>query len=216
MRLIDCFVEIMAFTVHFLREAPAEQPSSESVAERYDALIARSEAMRTRGRFSGNDWTESFFAVCCWVDESILCSDWSEKAKWLEHQLQHRRFNTTNGGDEFFAHLEALGDNARDAKEVYGHCLALGFKGRFFDQEHQKALIDVIRANFETVEADSEFVSRVFMFPAAYGVEHAKKQRSFAIYAVMCVVAALPVALFAGLYIFYGKALDQMVFQYFH
>jgi type VI secretion system protein ImpK len=217
MRLVDCFAEILAFTVDFLKKASTEQPSLDSVVERYDALVTRSRERRAEGRFSDDDWRESFFAVCCFVDESILCSDWPERVKWSAgHQLQHRHFNTANGGDEFFSHLEGLGENAYDVREVYGSCLALGFKGRFFDPKQQKGLSDIIHTNFTTVAADHALLSRLFLFPSAYGVQRSKKERSFGIYVVMFFAAVLPVACFTALYFFYGKILDRMVFQYFH
>jgi type VI secretion system protein ImpK len=112
MRLIDCFAEIMAFTVHFAKNASAEQRTCDAVAERYDALIARSREQCSQGRVSDEDREEGFFAVCCWVDETLLCSDWPDKGRWPGHQLQHRYFNTTNGGEEFFSHLGELDENA--------------------------------------------------------------------------------------------------------
>ena len=214
MRLIDCFVEIMAYTIHFAK-ATGGAPPYETVAGRYDALITRSKEFRVDGHFAEDDWKAAFFAVCCWVDETILCSDWMDKGKWQDRQLQRRFFGTSNGGDEFFSRLASFSDRDREVREVYGSCLALGFKGRFFDAEGEKELAEMKRSNFDVVQGDSEFVNRLFLFPAAYGTETKKKERSVGIYILMFAAAVLPVAGFAALYFFYGNVLDGMVIKYF-
>ena len=99
MRLSDTFMELMSFTGHLLpRFEAGESEDYESVRQRYDVLFQRALKAGEEEDYSDEDWGEAWFAVCTWIDEMLLCSDWSEKGKWESRQLQRVYFETMNGG----------------------------------------------------------------------------------------------------------------------
>ena len=124
MRLIDCFIELIAYTLYFRKELETGRPSFPEVRERYDRLLVRLEEYRDGpdsfckdpsapdSEWPGSLWEDACFAVYAWVDETILLSPWAEKEKWQEEMLQARYFGTTNGGVEFFERLKRLMDRA--------------------------------------------------------------------------------------------------------
>jgi type VI secretion system protein ImpK len=139
-RLLDGVLELMAYTSLFLAMEPARRPGFEPVAAHYDQLLRRAEEARIRDRHPEADWDAALFAVCAWIDERILCSDWPGRQAWLQAQLQRRRFHTTRGGELFFERLEALPADAAQVREVYDYCLSLGFQGCWFDAADQPRL----------------------------------------------------------------------------
>jgi type VI secretion system protein ImpK len=89
------------------------------------------------GRSAGIDnekIKEAKFALVAFLDETIISSQWNQKAAWLSDPLQIQMFDTFNAGEEFFSHLEGLRQRSssnKDVLEIYYLCLALGFKGKF-------------------------------------------------------------------------------------
>lgn len=225
MRLADCFSELMAYTVCLLKEIHGGQPSYSEVAERYEKLVDRARMAKDRAGFSDMDWKECFFAVCAWIDEMILCSDWPDREKWQERQLQHSFLGTTNAGQEFFDHLALLSPKASDIREVYDLCLSMGFKGRYFMPEDKDALKEINQSNYAVLTEGSrggeiaslgEFTEIQHLFPEAYAVETKKGERSFGLLLLACFFAAVPVFVFVVLYMFFQGQLSWIVSNYFH
>lgn len=78
--------------------------------------------------------TEAKFALVAFLDETIISSQWNQKAAWLSNPLQIQMFDTFNAGEEFFTHLNELRQRSssnKDILEIYYLCLALGFKGKY-------------------------------------------------------------------------------------
>ena len=124
----------------------------------YEPFRAKAEslvsAMEQRAR--DNDFPnplieEAKFALVGFLDETILQSSWALRDMWAGNPLQLQYFNEFNAGEEFYTKLEGL-RNAEDARkldvlEVYFHCLALGFKGKYADlkgMEKVKVLTDSV------------------------------------------------------------------------
>ncbi|MDO4839999.1 MAG: DotU family type IV/VI secretion system protein [Desulfovibrionaceae bacterium] len=61
------------------------------------------------------DYREALFAVCAFVDEALLTSSWTEKARWQARTLQRTFFGTVNAGVEFYDHLRSLLDESKPA-----------------------------------------------------------------------------------------------------
>ncbi len=170
MRIIDLFAEPIAYTL-YLVEGKTPPLQFEKVREDLLGYFERSEAKAKQLGLIEDNYTNAKFAVCAWIDEALLTSNWSEKEQWKNIQLQRVFFNTNNAGVEFFKRLDALGADEKPVREVYAICLALGFRGQFFlpDKETERdalakellSRVKVSRSTDYTPETDS-------LFPSAY------------------------------------------------
>lgn len=218
MRLIDCFMELVTYTSYFIENLKTGQPSYEDVQKQYQQLFARADKKRRDCGFSDGEWESAFFAICAWIDESILCSDWSERERWALAQLQRAHFNTTNAGEEFFLRLERLDHDAKSIREVYAYCLALGFKGRYFLSEGQSRLEEIREANLDLIIGIAKPEIPDKLFPGAYSIStktgKGKKWLRLISPAKLPFII-LPVIAFIALFFLYKYMLEKMIVSYF-
>ncbi len=169
MKLVDCFIPLLALLQQFQRAPSGDLPG---LAQQFDAAIG---GARQQARDAGHaeaDIEEALFAVAAWADEAILASDWTEAAQWQRHLLQRRYFNISNAGVAFFTRLDALGEQSLAVREVYYLCLGMGFAGRYGYDRNQKALTDIKRANLASLLEDedgSPGEAGKLLFPDGYG-----------------------------------------------
>jgi type VI secretion system protein ImpK len=217
MKLIDCYSELLAYTVYLTGAEPsAAALPYEEARGRYDDLCGRAETARVRAEISDKEWREGLFAVCALIDEMVLCSSWPGKDRWQTAQLQHRFFNTTNAGAEFFERLNALGPGQEAVREVYGWCLAMGFKGTYFrpDDGEELARITELNLGLARRNVGEEGIPR--MFPEAYGVDRRERRKGLPSTLLFTVIAGMiPVIAFVVLFIFYNNVLKGVLAGYF-
>lgn len=215
MYLSDYFIDVVAYVTYFLRSAETQQSSScDAVRNDIQRLLFASEEGVKRGLVSHDDFDGARFAVCAWVDEALLNSPWTDKNAWMSRQLQQTYYNTTDAGEKFFERLQTLGPHQLEVREVYYLCLALGFTGRYFNDEYN--LEQIKTANLKLLLGSSlglPSLERVDLFPEAYpagDVEiplHSGKQRNIWLSAA---IACVPVLLFTALFIVYFFILDNV------
>ncbi len=158
--LVDCFMEIFAYTLYLIKGIEqGEELTFDKVKENYELLFERSARQAANAGFSNVKWKKGCFPICAFVDEKILCSKWSEKIHWMNHQLQRKYFNTTNAGQEFFQRMEKLTDEHKELREIYSYCLALGFHGRYYTEEEQEKLQEIKTDNLLKYFKDDEDVA---------------------------------------------------------
>lgn len=105
MRLLDCFLEPIAFAVRLTDPGRTHDIALDSATSDFDRMIERLDGLRRRGRFSDRLFDDARFAVLVWIDETILTSHWQGAADWSPHSLQRRYYGTYRGGEEFYARL---------------------------------------------------------------------------------------------------------------
>jgi len=216
MKLIDCFSELLAYTVHITGEGRSAGLAYDEVKARYEDLYGRAGILRMRLEVPDKDWNEAHFAVSAFIDEMILCSTWPGKDMWQTTQLQHHFFNTTNAGAEFFERLSALGPGREDVRDVYDWCLAMGFKGAYFRPEDSAALEEIAKQNEGLVRRRRVDKDVLYMFPEAYGADRKDKRKGISGLVVFTVIAGLiPALVFLCLYIFYSNVLNGVLAVYF-
>jgi type VI secretion system protein ImpK len=179
MQLSDCFMGLMAYNTYVCQGRTNNPPSYEETRRRFDDLLQQARQCCQDAGFNEDEWQEALFAVCAWIDETILCSEWSERGKWQEDQLQRLHFQTMNAGEEFFNRLAALDPEATSIREVYAYCLALGFKGRYFLPEDDKKLVEIQKANLLLVKDNLDMSVAEKLFPDGYSgaASEAKRKR---------------------------------------
>ncbi len=216
MKLIDCFSELLAYTVYVTRDGVSAGLAYDEAKDRYEHLYSRAGVMRSRYEVPDKDWNEAHFAVAAFIDEMVLCSQWPGKERWQTAQLQHHFFNTTNAGAEFFEHLYSLEPGRDDVRDVYDWCLAMGFKGAYFRPEDSADLQEIAKQN-QGLMKRQDAGEDLYMFPDAYGADRKDKPKGVSGLLLFTVIAGLiPVLLFFGLYIFYSSILNSILAVYFH
>lgn len=221
MHLSDCFMETMAYASYMLKTVDVKQPEYEEVKSCIMRLLTESEAYVGRGQVAKEDYEQARFAVCAWVDEAILSSQWKQKSQWLKNQLQRLYYNTTDAGEEFFDRLGAIGLHQREVREVYYLCLALGFAGRYCQKKDEYQLDQIKTSNLKLLLGSSvglPSLERADLFPEAYPNSPANAGRPKGLgvsrlVAAICLVA--PVAFFGLLYAIYRFTLNGVSENFF-
>ncbi len=196
MQLSDCFMGLMAYTTYICQGRMNNPPSYEETRRRFDDLIQQARQCCQDACFDEDDWQGALFAVCAWIDETILCSEWPERGRWQEDQLQRLHFQTMNAGEEFFIRLAELDPEATAIREVYAYCLALGFKGRYFLPEDDKKLVEIQKANLLLVKDNLDMSVTEKLFPDGYSgttgeVKRKRWRRGLSFYTLIIMLISL-------------------------
>lgn len=134
-RLARIAGDLMGYVQLFLAAPEENRPS---VPELRSYLLAELDSFVRDPTAQGvpeDEVAEGRFAIVAWCDEMILRSNWSGREEWERDTLQFQLYRTRNAGDEFFERLDRLRADQNDAREVYFLCLALGFIGKYADDE---------------------------------------------------------------------------------
>lgn len=107
MRLADCFTPALTFVLDVVRK-PQSFPEYEAARAKVEELLNSSGRMAKTLGVAASEFQDARFAVCAWMDEVVLGSQWEGKSLWLHQPLQRAVYGTVNAGDEYFDRLEAL------------------------------------------------------------------------------------------------------------
>ncbi|MFJ3485569.1 type IVB secretion system protein IcmH/DotU [Pseudomonas sp. NPDC090202] len=100
-----------------------------------DSFFATLERDARAANYSVDQVKDTQYALCAFLDESVLRSGENELRRHFElSPLQFRYFGVHLAGQGFFEKIDALRVDVKhnlDVLEVYHLCLALGFEGKF-------------------------------------------------------------------------------------
>ena len=155
MKIVDAFIPVFAYMEKLTAELGED--SNKTVAnvneELKPLLKAADDLPHAREKVQ-----LAMFAVCAFIDEKLLESDWSEKDEWSKKTLQQSHFDTNIAGQLFFQKLDNLNENIeveQQVREVYLYCLAQGFSGCYFNAGEQSFLQELIQNNYELLANSS-------------------------------------------------------------
>ena len=209
MRLIDCFIELIVFVVHSIKQADSGATEFEAFKDHVDRLLKKSLRLKDEGGFSDKDYTYARMSVCVWIDEAVLNSAWEHKRLWQKESLQRRYFNMADGGMEFFDRLDKIGHEDRDVREVAYYCLTLGLAGRYIGKG-DKAVLDHLKvSNLKRLfgsSAGEPTLDNRQLFPEAYQKQTdspSPEKRSFNLRALPLAIGLAAVGLFFSMMAIY-------------
>jgi len=216
MRLIDCFVDLIAYVAYFLERPSAQHPPFDRVRADVERLIAECRHTQSQGNYSPEDYDLAQFAIFAWIDEAVLNSDWVEKGRWQGDQLQRLHYQTSDAGEIFYDKLNTLGPHQREVREIYYLCLALGFTGRFCNPGDEHLLDQLKISNLKLITGsamDLPNLETEELFPEAVpsleGLPGTGSSRGgFTLFPLGGL--AFPVLLFGVLYIIYRFVLTNV------
>jgi len=129
--LLDCFVDVLAYAALFKKTCALAQPPFEQVNGKIRQLMQDSAQKMVTAGIDPRSYDDARFALCAWIDETVMNSPWQHRAAWQRTLLQSEYYNTINAGAEFFDRLNQLHPDQNDVREIYYLCLGLGFAGRY-------------------------------------------------------------------------------------
>ncbi|MFV2059350.1 MAG: type IVB secretion system protein IcmH/DotU [Gammaproteobacteria bacterium] len=132
-------------------------------------------------KINGPTIKETKYAMAAFVDEIILCSDWSERTLWMSNPLQLQFFGEHLAGEGFFKHLAKLrqaGSANTDIIELYYVCLQLGFEGvyRLQGMEQLMALQVDLRSQLEDYKKIKNRVLSPTGLPESGFISHMRRE----------------------------------------
>ena len=218
MNIVDCFGELIAYSVTLMKDVAKSQPSYEEVYDNVNELINYSEKLAAADGISTDSFERSLFAICAWLDEQILFSDWHQKDIWQQNPLQKQYFKTTQAGDQFFEVLDRFDPILdREIIEIYKLCMRLGFQGKNFHQQTSVQLIENPNiSNTHFIEYSDYSESEIF--PFAYGGEfdqRTKKTSQISINFVVLIIAIISICGIGFIGFIYDMLLKQQIAGYF-
>jgi hypothetical protein len=131
-RLVDPILRYMLDAQRRFAGAGAGHPGIDEVHD--DLLRLFTEARSSAASCDDpRGYTElAEYALVYWVDEILINSEWAHAEGWRgDRLLEWELYKENVAGDEFFAKAEAAVRRSPDALEVFFHCVALGFQGRY-------------------------------------------------------------------------------------
>ncbi len=214
MHLSDYFIELVAYVNYFLRSEESQKLAGDQLKNNIQKLLSKSEDGLRKGEISQDDYDQARFAVCAWIDEVLLNSAWPHKEVWIRQQLQRIYYNTTDAGEIFFDRLNSLGPHQLEVREIYYLCLALGFTGRYFNDDY--TLEQIKTASLKLLMGSSlglPSLERVDLFPEAYpagdaDIDLSEGKRRSKWFIAAC--AAAPLALLITLFVTYCFILNNV------
>lgn len=224
MRLLDCFVKPLAYTAYIVGISgdDSDNISAQQVTAIVRILLDESQKMAEHAGFSQQEYNEARFAVCAYIDEAILCSNWPERNIWLGELLQRRFYATNRAGEEFYTRMNNLESTSNQMRDVYYHCLALGFKGRYFSPEMEIDLEEIKKREYSKIKMENSILATsnlVGFFPESYPNNSAPRRRTLprialSYFTLFMILAPL---LFLTLtYLSYNALLDGMLHKLVH
>lgn len=108
-------------------------PSMDILTQRIAGVFEQMAEKARRFRIPDADVAEARYALCAFMDEQILRSEWSGRQDWMSQPLQLIYFNENTAGEGFFTRLEALEQQPARVHvlQIYYLCLTLGFQGQY-------------------------------------------------------------------------------------
>jgi type VI secretion system protein ImpK len=207
--LLDSYTELLSYVL-YLTHDPSLAQSAEAAAAIIDQLLTRSRNLASDNGFEENLWLEGLYPVAAWVDEQLLSLEWAGRDAWIGKSLQRRYFNTTLAGRDFFVRLDQLEESNTALREVYDICLALGFRGQFFDSDDTPRLKEIAEKNLSKYIQDLPLQMESELFPFS-GMKMEKSSKSFSRFLrplSLVLMWLLPIAFLIGLYFWLHASLQ--------
>ncbi len=175
-KIIDCFTQLIVYTLEFMENAQDERYSIEKLVEDYERLIVDAQENTT---LSEEAFLAALFPIVAWIDEMVLSSQNKEKRQWRKQLLQKKLFNTSNAGNIFYDNLKSLAEDAFELRFLYLYCIFLGFKGKYYKPEDEERLDVMFNTQKELLQ--DTFIENFpqFAFKKAYAQNQLPSKKRF-------------------------------------
>ncbi|MDC2890169.1 DotU family type IV/VI secretion system protein [Psychrosphaera sp. G1-22] len=102
MRLVDCFIGSLSYTMQVVEHAEIDKENSyDSVRSHITSQLDSLLGFALDGGYTKSQYQSALFAVVTFIDEKLIASKWEHRKVWGRNLLQRFYFDTTQGGVEF-------------------------------------------------------------------------------------------------------------------
>jgi len=190
MRLIDCFIESLAYTVEVMADVDKGfHRDIDEVKSHITSQLDSLYGLSVQGGYSQPQYQLALFSAVAFIDEKLVSSTWEGRKSWAKSLLQRHYFDTSNAGIEFFEKLDRLNPfnpAERDIREVYYYCMSLGFAGKFYGEGAQSALDKIKADNYHLLSEEQQdgeaLFPRAFSAPKSQGTVNVAKNFNTLLY----------------------------------
>ena len=145
------------------------------------------------------------YVLCALVDEAVRSTPWGNRSSWAAQGLLTRFHNDAAGGERFFEMLDFLksdiaGRGHLDLMELQYYCLALGFQGRYAEQDGGQEELDSVRGDLFEIIRGQRGDPELDLSPHWRGVAENRDPlvHYVPLWVLSAVASVLLLALFAG------------------
>ena len=216
-RISKCFTDVVAYTVLFKKTCAQKQPGFAEVQNQVKVLLAESAKISRELGIDPRDYDDARFALCAWIDETMMNMPWVHRGEWQRSLLQTELYGTTNAGEEFFDRLNRLNSEQNTIREIYYMCLCLGFMGRYCRPGDEIMLGQLKLSNISALlgtRGTMDFYAREPMFDCAYEDLGKERRSVFPIkqlsnfFSGYIFVIGIPLVILIVIFIVYNFVLD--------
>ena len=217
MSILDCFVELIAYSLYLMQHISKTQPSYEEVFDKANELINSAQKLASTNKKLADSFERSLFAICAWLDEQVVLSDWQQKAVWQQNPLQKQYFKTTQAGDQFYEILERFDLVLdKDIIEIYKLCIKLGFQGKlFYSQTNLEVIENSNTKKLQYIDYSEFNESEIFSFAYGNELDTSKKRYQISINLVMLIIAIMSICGIGLVVFIYDMLLEHQMVGYF-
>ncbi len=143
--LIDAAHSLFAMVIHLRRIVDPDDADKLYPIVR-DQISTLAEEARQRG-YDPVSQLAYRYALCAFVDEAVMGTDWGAKSTWRDRSLLSYHHNETWGGEKFFtvlARMQMDPARYRDVLEFKYLCLCLGFQGTYGQRHDSQEVLNGI------------------------------------------------------------------------
>ena len=204
MTLLDCFHDLLAYVFLFVKHGASGQPSFEQLRQQINTMLAEAANRAERLDIPKERIQRAEFAVCTWIDETLIASQWESRFIWVANLLQRERYGISNAGDVFYERLNALLPDEKDVRKVFLACISFGFEGRYFGGEKKRERQDIrLRAIADVYGSSQKGLPQV-LFPEALPPmqknQRPKRTFDYKKPLVTCICSTMAIFLIWGIY----------------
>lgn len=150
-RMLDCYLDIFTYVVHFRKTCATSSPPFEEVSQKIKNLLNVGAKKAVSLQIDPRDYDMARFAVCAWIDETMMNVSWVHSSNWMHALLQTEHYATVNAGTEFFDRLAAIRPDQQAVREIYFMCLGFGFLGQYSLEKDLLLLTQLKKSNLNSL-----------------------------------------------------------------
>jgi len=141
--------------------------SAEEMKNRLISMVEEMEQKAAADTELKKQFEDVRYPLIVFGDEVLITSGWSESGSWAGDRLEMYYFQTMVGGEKFYKDLDALRKRRVDPEVlgIFFLCIALGFRGIYFDDMDQLKSIQMELCNSLPQKLNSRMDD---LFPEAY------------------------------------------------